>query len=133
MKRPNLLSISFSIGLVLFSLNMLSQQNDKVWFDGLGRSYFARDAIGETEVVDTVSTKNASNGYNLLDLNTHINPLENIEIFAQLRIRNTFGSFFGSGTSIDVRQLRAKGTIKNKVRFSIGDIFLKQSRDSETL
>ena len=107
---------------------MLSQQNDKVWFDGLGRSYFARDAIGETEVVDTVSTKNSSNGYNLLDLNTHINPLENIEIFAQLRIRNTFGSFFGSGTSIDVRQLRAKGTIKNKVRFSIGDIFLKQSR-----
>ncbi len=109
-------------------LGSFAQKNETVWFDGLARSYFARDVIGETLEQDTLSAKNASNGYNLIDLNTHINPIENIEIFAQLRIKNQFGSFFGSGTSIDVRQLTAKGTIKNKVRFSIGDIYLKQNR-----
>jgi hypothetical protein len=77
---------------------------------------------------DTISAKNSSNGYNLLDLNTHVNPIKNIEIFAQLRIKNSFGSFFGSGTEINVRQLKAKGTINDKVRFSIGDLFLKQSK-----
>ena len=63
-----------------------------------------------------------------MDLNTHVNPIQNIEIFAQLRIRNSFGSFFGSGTEINVRQLKAKGVINNKIRFSIGDLFLKQSK-----
>ena len=110
------------------SYELTAQIKDKVWFDGLARSYFARDAIDRTNTEDTVSAKNASNGYNLLDLNTHVNPIKDIEIFAQLRIRNSFGSFFGSGTEINVRQLRAKGTINDKVRFSIGDLFLKQSR-----
>ena len=36
--------------------------------------------------------------------------------------------FFGSGTEINVRQLKAKGVINNKIRFSIGDLFLKQSK-----
>ena len=61
-------------------------------------------------------------------MNTHINPIETIEIFGQVRVRNEFGSFFGSGTQIDVRQLRASGIIKNKVKFSIGDLFLKQNK-----
>ena len=114
---------------VFGSVNELqAQMKDKIWFDGQARSYFARDAMDKNNTEDTVSAKNASNGYNLLDLNTHVNPIKDIEIFAQLRIRNSFGSFFGSGTEINVRQLRAKGTINDKIRFSVGDIFLKQSR-----
>ena len=89
---------------------------------------FTRDAVTENVFQDTVSARNTSNGYNLLDLNTHVNPSENIEIFSQIRIKNQFGGFFGSGTSIDVRQLRAKGVINNKIRFSVGDLFLKQTR-----
>ena len=118
------------IGLVsIFSIDLAAQSNNKIWFDGLARSYFTRDAISDNEQAnDTLSSKNASNGYNLLDLNTHVNPIEDIEIFAQLRIRNTFGSFFGSGTSVNVRQLRAKGVINKNIRFSVGDLFLKQSR-----
>ena len=118
------------IGLVsIFSIDVAAQSNNKIWFDGFARSYFTRDAIGENEQEDdTLSSKNASNGYNLFDLNTHVNPIEDIEIFAQLRIQNTFGSFFGSGTSVNVRQLRAKGVINKNIRFSIGDLFLKQSR-----
>ena len=93
----------------MVTIDSFGQSNDKIWFDGLARSYFARDAIGENEQVeDTLSAKNVSNGYNLLDLNTHVNPIDDIEIFAQLRIQNTFGGFFGSGTSVNVRQLRSK-------------------------
>ena len=102
---------------------LFSQETEKVWFNGLARSYFARDAIDLNNNLDTISSRNSSNGYNLVDLNTHINPTDNIEIFAQLRIKNQYGSFFGSGTNIDVRQLRASGVIKNKVKFSIGDVF----------
>ena len=114
---------------VFFSdISLHAQINENIWFDGLSRSYFARDAVDKSTTDDTISARNTSNGYNLLDLNTHVNPIQNIEIFAQLRIRNSFGSFFGSGTEINVRQLKAKGVINNKIRFSIGDLFLKQSK-----
>ena len=108
-------------------MSLHAQLNENIWFDGLSRSYFARDAIDKS-MSDTLSSKNSSNGYNLLDLNTHVNPIKDLEIFAQLRIRNSFGSFFGSGTQISVRQLSAKGIINNKIRFSFGDLFLKQSK-----
>ncbi len=123
------LTLLLVVCAVFGSVNELQAQiKDKIWFDGQARSYFARDAIDKNNTEDTVSAKNTSNGYNLLDLNTHVNPIKDIEIFAQLRIRNSFGSFFGSGTEINVRQLRAKGTINDKIRFSVGDLFLKQSR-----
>jgi len=114
--------------LFLFSTHSYSNaQNNKVWFSGLARSFFARDVIDDVNNSDTLSPRNISSGYNLLDLNTHVNPSDDLEIFAQLRVRNQFGSFFGSGTSVNVRQLRASGVINNKVNFSVGDIFLKQN------
>ena len=124
---------SFILLLVCYAIffshvDLHAQFNENIWFDGLSRSYFVRDALDKSTTDDTISAKNTSNGYNLLDLNTHVNPIKNIEIFAQLRIKNSFGSFFGSGTEINVRQLKAKGTINDKVRFSVGDLFLKQSK-----
>ena len=92
----------------------------------MGRSYFSRDNVLSNE--DTISPNSMSSGYNLLDLNVHVNPIPNIEVFGQVRVQNQFGGFFGSGTEIDVRQLTARGTLKNKVRFSVGDIYLKQNR-----
>ena len=61
-----------------------SQKSDKIWIDGLGRSFFSSDAQINEE--DTISASNISSGYNLIDLNTHINPFETIEIFGQVRI-----------------------------------------------
>ena len=127
MKRSFLLLLVFC-AVFLSDVYLHAQVNENIWFDGLSRSYFARDALDKSTTDDTISAKNTSNGYNLLDLNTHVNPINNIEIFAQLRIRNSFGSFFGSGTEINVRQLKAKGTINDKIRFSVGDLFLKQSK-----
>ena len=121
-----LLFVCYAVFLSDFYLH--AQVNENIWFDGLSRSYFVRDALDKSTTDDTISARNTSNGYNLLDLNTHVNPIKNIEIFAQLRIKNSFGSFFGSGTEINVRQLKAKGTINDKVRFSVGDLFLKQSK-----
>ena len=114
--------------IFLSDFHLHAQVNENIWFDGLSRSYFARDALDKSTTDDTISAKNTSNGYNLLDLNTHVNPINNIEIFAQLRIKNSFGSFFGSGTEINVRQLKLKGTIIDKIRFSVGDLFLKQTK-----
>ena len=110
------------------SVSALGQSKETVWFDGASRSFFSRDALGESDAPDTTSARNLSEGYNLLDLNAHIAPAENLEVFAQLRVRNSFGGFFGAGTSVNVRQLRASGVIKNKVRFGVGDLYLKQSR-----
>ena len=127
MKRNLLLLIVF-VAFFLSDISLHAQSRENIWFDGLSRSYFARDAVDKGTTDDTISARNTSNGYNLLDLNTHVNPIDDIEIFAQLRIRNSFGGFFGSGTEINVRQLKAKGVINNKIRFSVGDLFLKQSK-----
>ena len=126
-KLLNIFLSSLMFAALPFYFNAQNSAN-KVWFDGLSRTYFARDAFDSSELQDTLNSRNSSSGYNLVDLNTHVNPTKDIEIFAQLRVRNEFGGFFGSGTSIDVRQLRASGVINNKVKFSIGDIFLKQNR-----
>ena len=127
MKR-SLIHVIVFFTVFLTVINLYAQVNENIWFDGFSRSYFSRDAIDKSKIDDTISANNTSNGYNILDLNTHVNPIDDIEIFAQLRIRNSLGSFFGSGTEINVRQLRAKGVINNNVRFSIGDLFLKQSK-----
>ena len=127
MKRNLLLLIVF-VAFFLSDISLHAQSRENIWFDGLSRSYFARDAVDNETIDDTISARNTSNGYNILDLNTHVNPIDDIEIFAQLRIRNSFGGFFGSGTEINVRQLKAKGVINNKIRFSVGDLFLKQSK-----
>jgi len=121
-KLNSIILTTVLIGCQFFS----TAQQEKVWFGGLARSYFVRDANSFEN--DSTSAKSSSLGYNLIDLNTHINPINDIEIFAQLRIRNEFGSFFGSGTDIVVRQLTAKGVIAKKIKFSVGDLFLKQNK-----
>ena len=127
MKRNLLLLIVF-FAVFLSDISLQAQISKNIWFDGLSRSYFARDALDKSTTDDTISARNTSNGYNLLDLNIHVNPIKDIEIFSQLRIRNSFGGFFGSGTEINVRQLKARGIINEKIRFSVGDLFLKQSK-----
>ncbi|MDC0028941.1 hypothetical protein OAJ32_00360 [bacterium] len=127
MKR-NLLLIIVFFAVFLSDISLHAQISKNIWFDGLSRSYFARDALDKSTIDDTISARNTSNGYNLLDLNIHVNPIKDIEIFSQLRIRNSFGGFFGSGTEINVRQLKARGIINEKIRFSVGDLFLKQSK-----
>ena len=85
MKR-NLLLIIVFFAVFLSDISLHAQISKNIWFDGLSRSYFARDAVDKRTTNDTISARNTSNGYNLLDLNTHVNPIKDIEIFSQLRI-----------------------------------------------
>ena len=89
MKRNLLLLIVF-VSFFLSDISLYAQNSENIWFDGLSRSYFARDAVDKSTTNDTISARNTSNGYNLLDLNTNENPIKDIEIFSQLRIRNSF-------------------------------------------
>jgi hypothetical protein len=127
MNQVRLFSTFFTFLCVISSSDALSQKSEKVWFDGNARSLLNRDALGEFGEDDSLTQRNVTDGYNLVDLNVHVNPLEDIEVFAQLRVRNSFGGFFGAGTDVMVRQLRASGVIDQRVRFNVGDIYLKQS------
>ena len=127
MNQARLFSAFFTLLCVISSSDALSQKSEKVWFDGNARSLLNRDALGEFGEDDSLTQRNVTDGYNLVDLNVHVNPLEDIEVFAQLRVRNSFGGFFGAGTDVMVRQLRASGVIDQRVRFNVGDIYLKQS------
>ena len=45
------------------------------------------------QIEDTISPNSMSSGYNLLDLNVHVNPIPNIEVFGQVRVQNQLGGF----------------------------------------
>ena len=88
----------------------------RYWLDGFARTWFTSDAL----VQEQSNSGATSSGWNLLDLNPHVNPNSEMEVFAQIRVLNEFGGFFGQGTQVDVRQLRVSGVLKNKVKFNIG-------------
>ena len=95
----------------------------RYWLDGFARTWFTSDALGgEQSDVSAISS-----GWNLLDLNPHVNPTSDVEVFAQIRVLNEFGGFFGQGTQVEVRQLRVSGVLRDKVKFNVGDIYLNQS------
>ena len=45
-----------------------------------------------------------------------------------LKFSNEFGGMWGNRSVVELRDLTAKGVINNKIKFSVGDIFLKQTK-----
>ena len=71
----------YQISLIIFlaiSTKTYSQQ-ETVWFDGAARSFFTRDFLDKDINLVETTPRNISNGYNLLDLNTHINPIDDLK------------------------------------------------------
>ena len=102
---------------------------DKVWFNGLGRAFFAQDRLrGEVLNQDTTTNRSSNGGHMLLDLNIHVNPNPKLEISSILRFRTAFGGFWGNGTTVQLRQLYLRGIVGKGIHYSIGDLYLKQSR-----
>lgn len=102
---------------------------DKVWFDGLGRAFFAQDQLkGEVLDQDTTTARASNGGHMLLDLNVHINPSPKLEISSIVRLRTELGGFWGAGTSVTLRQMYLRGIIGKGIHYSVGDLFLQQSR-----
>ena len=111
------------LGHLGWSQTTTSGPPKQYWLDGFSRTWFTSDALLGNEV----NPASISSGWNLLDLNPHVNPVQGVEVFAQIRVLNEFGGFFGQGTQVDVRQLRVSGVLKNKVKFNLGDVYLNQS------
>ncbi len=102
---------------------------DKVWFNGLGRAFFAQDRLqGEVLKQDTTTNRSSNGGHMLLDLNIHVNPNPKLEISSLVRFRTEFGGFWGNGTTVQLRQLYLRGIVGKGIHYSIGDLYLKQSR-----
>ena len=106
-----------------------SQVKSKLWYDGNSRVVFNRDALeGIIKDIDTVSTRSNGGGSTVLDLGFHFTPVDDIEIFSEIRLKNDFGGMWGNKSVVELRRLSAKGVVNNKIAFSIGDIYLKQTK-----
>ena len=114
---------------MLLPILVQSQVKSKLWYDGNSRVIFNRDALeGTIKDIDTVSTRSNGGGSTVLDLGFHFTPVDDIEIFSEIRLKNDFGGMWGNKNVVELRRLSAKGIVNNKIAFSIGDIYLKQTK-----
>ena len=114
---------------MFFPILAQSQVKSKLWYDGNARVMYNRDALeGILKETDTVSTRSNGGGFTILDLGLHFTPVDDIEISSVLRLRNEFGGMWGNRSVVELRTLTAKGVINKKIKFSIGDIYLKQTK-----
>ena len=115
--------------LMLSPILVQSQVKSKLWYDGNSRVILNRDALeGTLKDIDTVSTRSNGGGSTVLDLGFHFTPVDDIEIFSEIRLKNDFGGMWGNKSVVELRRLSAKGIVNNKIAFSIGDIYLKQTK-----
>jgi len=115
--------------IMALTLNLAkAQEGRKVWLSGASRGLIYADNFetGGSET-DTVTPRKTQSGYALVDLGIHVQPTKNVEIQGMLRIRNDLGGFWGSGVTLDLRQLSVKGVIADIIRFQLGDIDYKLS------
>jgi hypothetical protein len=114
---------------MLFPILAQSQVKSKLWYDGNSRVMYNRDALeGTLKETDTVSTRSNGGGFTILDLGFHFTPVDDIEIFSEVRLKNDFGGMWGNKSFVELRRLSAKGIVNNKIAFSVGDIYLKQTK-----
>ena len=126
MKKKYLYYLLF---LMLLPVLARSLVKSKLWYDGNSRVILNRDALeGTLKDIDTVSTRSNGGGFTVLDLGFHFTPVDDIEIFSEIRLKNDFGGMWGNKSVVELRRLSAKGIINNKIAFSIGDIYLKQTK-----
>jgi len=115
--------------MTLFPVIAFSQIRPKLWYDGNAKVMYNRDALnGDLKDLDTVSTRSNGGGFTLVDLGLHFTPIDDIEISSTIRLQNEFGGMWGNRSVVELRDLTAKGVINNKIKFSVGDIFLKQTK-----
>ena len=94
----HLLTAILSVGLTPFiwAQELEQSESSRYWLDGFSRTWFTSDALLEEQT----STGAISSGWNLLDLNPHVNPTPALEVFAQVRVLNEFGGFLVKGLKL---------------------------------
>ena len=115
---------------IFFLINLSGQIKSKVWYDGNARVMYDRDMLlgSDLDKRDTISSRNNGKGFTKIDLGIHFTPIKDIEIFSEIRLQNDFGGMWGNRNLVNLRSLSAKGVINDRVKFSVGDIMLKQSK-----
>jgi len=104
------------------------EKGTKVRFNGLGRTILSQTGIeGAVLDADTSTIGNLTDGEFLLDLEVNATPNDISEVQAIVRLRNEFGGFFGSGMSVEVRELWARGIIANVLKYRVGDMDVAMS------
>lgn len=126
MKKINLYYFFF---FFFFPTVILSQVKSNLWYDGNARVNYNRDALeGVLKEKDTTSSRSNGGGFTILDLGLHFTPVDDIEISSEIRLQNDFGGMWGNKSVVELRSLSAKGIVNNKIAFSVGDIYLKQTK-----
>tara|TARA_R110002072_G_scaffold26877_6_gene88332 strand:- start:713 stop:2434 length:1722 start_codon:yes stop_codon:yes gene_type:complete len=122
MKRILLIGLSMSLALNLGAQDI----SKKVWASGYARGTFLMDDFDtKSAIEDTVTARKLNSGHVLADLSINVQPNANTELLGQVRVRNDFGGFWGSGVTFDVRQLYLKGVVGGIVRYQLGDFNYK--------
>lgn len=125
--RPLLFLAAFALPLApgVFAQGAPEPEEDGpgVRFNGYGRSLIQQTGIGGTiSDTDTLSVESLSDGEFLLDLAVNAQPNDVTEVQGVIRVRNEFGGFFGSGVTVEVRELWARGIIADVLRYRVGDM-----------
>ena len=107
----------------LFSFDLMAQEDKKVTFGGAGRFLMDNSTLdGDVLNGDTTTATRSLAGYALFDFGIDIRPGKNTEINAITRFRNELDGFWGAGIVADIRQLYARGLVKERIRYKIGDL-----------
>ena len=110
-------------------IDLIAQVKSNLWYDGTARVTYNRDALeGVLKEKDTTSSRSNGGGFTVLDLGLHFTPIDDIEISSEIRLKNDFGGMWGNKSVVELRSLSAKGVVNNKIAFSVGDIYLKQTK-----
>jgi hypothetical protein len=104
-----------------------AQEGRKLWLSSYARGLISTDQFETQGQDDTTTARSTQNGQALVDLGLHVQPTKDLEIHAMVRIRNDYGGFWGSGVTLDLRQLWIRGVIADKIRFQLGDLDYKMS------
>jgi len=114
---------------------MMVSNAQVVYWNGLGRALVTGSYLGGNilkpyadtansvyQKKDTSSARKSTDGYTIFDLGVNAQPNEVLRASAILRLKNSFGGFYGDGSQFIFRQLRLDGLIAKKVKYEIGDI-----------
>lgn len=107
---------------------VLPARAQRIQFFGLGRAVVSKERLsGKIVEGDTSNPTRSMGGYTLLDMGVRFHPFHYLKGHAILRVKNSFGIFWGEGTSLDMRQFRFEGVAARVIRFEIGDIDVRMS------
>ncbi|HSZ26063.1 MAG TPA: hypothetical protein VK766_10105, partial [Cytophagaceae bacterium] len=117
--------VGYLVFIFVLSVCSSSYAQVQLNFNGLGRSIITSNNLGgpALQANSSAPTKGVS-GYTLFDLQPNVIVNNTVKISTIMRLRNPFGSFYGTNTTFAFRQFLISGRIGKAVEYQIGDIYL---------